>query len=229
MHLRRRWRHARAYAIAHRNKRVRVGLPTSDAVTAATTTQASIPQPLLRQSQVLGFGPTDSMKGCSGRRLYARIPECSLGPYIAPSEREAVSPRILSATVTESCGASAKQFPRARLIGGDDRKSSPQGRAFVEAPADGLNLPLDKHRLPARCGTRPPHSNVSTAASGDRREDRCAERCAVARACATNRIAVAIPAIAWCADGGLSGYREVKRSARCSPRRPTADQHGVSG
>ena len=106
-------------------------------------------------------------------------------------------------------------FPRARLIGGDKAFEELTAKvvALVEDPAKSLDLPLDvrgtafQHRvwdalrrIPA--GTTASYSEIAETIGTPK-----AVR-AVARACATNRIAVAIPCHRVIgSDGSLTGYR----------------------
>ncbi len=107
------------------------------------------------------------------------------------------------------------EFPKAELIGGDAAFERLVARVvgFVEAPALGLDLPLDVRgtafqqrvwqalrELPA--GTTASYADVARRIGAPR-----AVR-AVARACAQNTLAVAIPCHRVVrSDGRLSGYR----------------------
>ena len=207
----------KAYAIAHRNKRVRAGLPTSDTVTAAIYDAGfnSNGRFYANASEVLGMAPTDFREGGAGQDIRFAIPECSLGlVLIAASERGVCA--ILFGDDPEQLRRDLQnQFPRARLIGGDKsfEELTAKVLAFVEAPADGLNLPLDirgtafQHRVWDALRRIPAGSTASYAEIAERIGAPKAVR-AVARACATNRIAVAIPCHrVVLSDGGLSGYR----------------------
>ena len=84
---------------------------------------------------------------------------------------------------------------------------------FVEAPAMGLNLPLDvqgtafQERVRRALREVPPGTTVSYAEIAERIGSPKAVR-AVAQACATNHIAVAIPCHRVLRrDGDISGYR----------------------
>ena len=207
----------KAYAIAHRNKRVRAGLPTSHTVTAAIYDAGfnSNGRFYANASEVLGMAPTDFREGGAGQDIRFAIPECSLGlVLIAASERGVCA--ILFGDDPEQLRRDLQnQFPRARLIGGDKsfEELTAKVLAFVEAPADGLNLPLDirgtafQHRVWDALRRIPAGSTASYAEIAERIGAPKAVR-AVARACATNRIAVAIPCHrVVLSDGGLSGYR----------------------
>ena len=105
-------------------------------------------------------------------------------------------------------------FPRARLIGGDKAFEELTGKvlAFVEDPAKGLDLPLDvrgtafQHRVWEALRRIPVGSTASYSEIAKKIGAPQAVR-AVARACATNRIAVAIPCHRVVGkDGSLVGY-----------------------
>jgi len=107
------------------------------------------------------------------------------------------------------------RFPRAQLVGGDEsfERLVATTIGFVEAPALGLDLPLDvrgtafQQRVWQALREIPAGATVSYAALAAHIGARGAVR-AVARACATNAIAVAIPCHRVVrSDGALSGYR----------------------
>jgi AraC family transcriptional regulator, regulatory protein of adaptative response / methylated-DNA-[protein]-cysteine methyltransferase len=107
-----------------------------------------------------------------------------------------------------------KQFPRARLVGGDPRfqELAVKVIAFVENPHVGFDLPLDicgtafQHRVWQALRRIPIGSTASYAEIAKAIGAPKAVR-AVARACATNRIAVAIPCHRVIgSDGSLTGY-----------------------
>jgi len=107
------------------------------------------------------------------------------------------------------------RFPRANLIGGDAAFEQLVARVvgFIEAPALGLDLPLDVRgtafqvrvwqalrEIPV--GTTASYAEIATRIGAPR-----AVR-AVAQACGANHLAVAIPCHRVVrSDGGLSGYR----------------------
>jgi AraC family transcriptional regulator of adaptative response/methylated-DNA-[protein]-cysteine methyltransferase len=123
------------------------------------------------------------------------------------------------------------RFPRARLIGGEAGFEAliAQVVGFVEAPGRGLDLPLDlrgtafQQRVWQALLEIPPGRTASYAAIAQRIGAPSAVR-AVARACAANRLAVAIPCHRVVRnDGALSGYRwgvERKRALLDREARP---------
>jgi AraC family transcriptional regulator of adaptative response/methylated-DNA-[protein]-cysteine methyltransferase len=207
----------KAYAIAHRNKRVRAELPVSDTVTAAIYDAGfnSNGRFYANASEVLGMAPTDFREGGAGQDIRFAITECSLGPVLIAASEKGVCAILFGDDHDELRRDLQNQFPRARLIGGDKsfEELTAKVLAFVEAPAEGLNLPLDirgtafQHRVWDALRRIPAGSTASYAEIAERIGAPKAVR-AVARACATNRIAVAIPCHrVVLSDGGLSGYR----------------------
>ncbi|RUY88774.1 methylated-DNA--[protein]-cysteine S-methyltransferase, partial [Mesorhizobium sp. M7A.F.Ca.CA.001.12.2.1] len=106
------------------------------------------------------------------------------------------------------------RFPRARLIGGDRDYEALVARVvgFVEAPALGLDLPLDvrgtafQQRVWQALRAIPAGQTVSYAEIAHRIGAPKATR-AIAAACAANNLAVAIPCHRVIRkDGALSGY-----------------------
>src|SRR5262249_53398543 len=116
------------------------------------------------------------------------------------------------------------RFPNARLLGGDERFEQLVAKVvgFIEAPAQGLDLPLDiRGTAFQRRGGGPPRPipggaairDIPVGSTASYRE--IAERIgapkavrAVAQACASNGIAVAIPCHRVVrTDGATSGYR----------------------
>jgi AraC family transcriptional regulator of adaptative response/methylated-DNA-[protein]-cysteine methyltransferase len=207
----------KAYAIAHRNKRVRAELPASDTVTAAIYDAGfnSNGRFYANASEVLGMAPTEFRKGGAGQDIRYAIPECSLGlVLIAASEKGVCA--ILFGDDPEELGRELQdQLPHARLIGGDKpfQELTAKVVSFVEDPAKGIDLPLDirgtafQHRVWEALRHIPVGSTASYAEIAKKIGAPKAVR-AVARACATNRIAVAIPCHRVVrSDGALSGYR----------------------
>jgi AraC family transcriptional regulator of adaptative response/methylated-DNA-[protein]-cysteine methyltransferase len=207
----------KAYATAHRANRVREGLGRSGTVTEAIYDAGfnSNGRFYANASEVLGMTPTDFRSGGAGQAIRYAIGTCSLGPVLVAASEKGVC-AILFGDEPESLGKELQvMFPRARLIGGDKafEELTAKVLAFVEDPAKGLDLPLDvrgtafQHRVWEALRRIPVGSTASYAEIAEKIGAPQAVR-AVARACATNRIAVAIPCHRVVrSDGGLSGYR----------------------
>lgn len=207
----------KAYATAHRAKRVREGLGRSGTVTEAIYDAGfnSNGRFYANASEVLGMTPTDFRSGASGQTIRYAIAESSLGlTLVAASEKGICA--IFFGDEAESLRKDLQAtFPRAEIVGADRNFENLTATvlAFVDDPTKDLDLPLDvrgtafQHRvwealrrIPA--GTTASYSEIAEKIGAPR-----AVR-AVARACATNRIAVAIPCHRVIgSDGSLTGYR----------------------
>ncbi len=207
----------KAYAIAHRNKRVRAELPTSDTVTAAIYEAGfnSNGRFYANASEVLGMAPTEFREGGAGHDLRFAIRGCSLGLILIAASEKGVCAILFGDASDKLRRELQDQFPRARLVGGDKSFQDLTAKviAFVEEPNQGLDLPLDirgtafQHRVWDALRRIPAGSTASYAEIAKRIGAPKAVR-AVARACATNRIAVAIPCHRVIgSDGSLTGYR----------------------
>ena len=207
----------KAYAIAHRNKRVRTELGTSDTVTEAVYGAGfnSNGRFYANALEVLGMAPTEFRAGGAGQDIRFACRECSLGLILVAASDKGVCAIFFGDNRESLLRDLKRQFPNARIVGGDtdfERLTAMVVR-FVEDPAKGLDLPLDvrgtafQHRVWDALRRIPVGSTASYAEIAMTIGAPKAAR-AVARACATNRIAVAIPCHRVVrSDGGLSGYR----------------------
>ncbi len=207
----------KAYANAHRARRVRKELARSESVTAAVYDAGynSSGRFYAESSRVLGMAPRNYRAGGMDTTIRFAVGECSLGSIlVATSERG-----ICSILIGDDPDALARelqdQFPKAELIGGDAafEKLVAQVVGFVEAPGLGLDLPLDvrgtafQQRVWKALREIPAGSTASYSDIAIRIGAPNSAR-AVAQACASNALAVAIPCHRVVRnDGGLSGYR----------------------
>jgi AraC family transcriptional regulator, regulatory protein of adaptative response / methylated-DNA-[protein]-cysteine methyltransferase len=207
----------KAYAVAHRQKRVREKLGTSKSVTEAIYDSGfnSSGRFYADSARVLGMRPSAFRDGGANVDIKFAVGECSLGSILVAASDKGVcaisfgdEPEALVRDLQDT-------FPRARLIGGDADFEQLVAKVvgFVEAPNIGLDLPLDvrgtafQHRVWAALRAIPPGSTVSYAELAQHIGEPKAVR-AVAGACAANKIAVAIPCYRVVRnDGTLSGYR----------------------
>lgn len=207
----------RAYAAAHRAKRVRSELERSGTVTEAIYGAGFGSNGRFYETSdaVLGMTPSNYRAGGANTEIRFAIGECSLGSIlVARSERG-----ICAILLGDDPGALARdlqdRFPRANLIGGDRgfEKLVAKVVGFVEAPALGLDLPLDvrgtafQQRVWQALRKIPAGSTASYTEIAKRIGSPKSVR-AVAQACAANVLAVAIPCHRVVRnDGALSGYR----------------------
>jgi AraC family transcriptional regulator, regulatory protein of adaptative response / methylated-DNA-[protein]-cysteine methyltransferase len=206
----------RAYAAAHRGERVRSELGRSPTVTAAIyqSGYSSNGRFYGESDRLLGMTPTDYRAGGANAEIRFAVGECSLGSILVASSERGVCAILLGDDPEALTRELQDRFPRATLIGGDAEFEELVAKVvgFVEAPGLGLDLPLDvrgtafQQRVWQALRSIPPGSTISYSelarSIGAPRSVR-----AVARACAANRLAVAIPCHRVVRqDGGLSGY-----------------------
>ncbi len=207
----------KTYATAHRNKRVREELGRSATVTQAIYGAGfnSNGRFYATSSEVLGMTPSQFRSGAPNSEIKFAIGDCSLGSVLVAASDKGVCAILFGDDAETLRNDLRKQFPRARIVGGDKvfGQLAAEVIAFVEAPRIGLDLPLDvqgtafQHRVWDALRRIPTGSTASYAeiakAIGSPKSVR-----AVARACASNRIAVAIPCHRVIgSDGSLTGYR----------------------
>jgi AraC family transcriptional regulator of adaptative response/methylated-DNA-[protein]-cysteine methyltransferase len=207
----------RQYAAADRAQRVRNHLGQTATVTDAIYNAGYNANSRFyeRSDDVLGMTPTEYRAGGSNTAIRFAVGECSLGSIlVARSQRGIVAIRLGDDPETLAHELQ-DQFPLAEFIGGDAEFEALVARVvgFIEEPSLGLDLPLDvrgtafQQRVwQALCeipvGETASYSDVA-ARIGAPKSTR-----AVARACAANGLAVAIPCHRVVrSDGQLSGYR----------------------
>jgi AraC family transcriptional regulator of adaptative response/methylated-DNA-[protein]-cysteine methyltransferase len=207
----------KAYASAARNKRVRDRLKRSKTVTEAIYDAGfnSNGRFYASSAQVLGMTPSEFRAGGTNTEIKFAIGQCSLGPILVAASARGVCAILFGDDAEALAEELRTQFPRAHLIAGDKAFAALVAKviAFVEAPATGLDLPLDvrgtafQHRVWDALRQIPAGSTASYAEIAARIGAPKAVR-AVAGACAANLLAVAIPCHRVVkSDGSLSGYR----------------------
>ena len=206
----------KAYATAHRNKRVREELRRSGTVTEAIYGAGfnSNGRFYDSSSEVLGMTPSAFRSGAPDASIKFAIGESSLGPVLVAVSAKGVCAIFFGDDAQSLERDLKKSFPLARLVGDDPDFAELVAKVigFIEDPSIGCDLPLDirgtafQHRVWEALRHIPVGSTASYAeiakAIGAPKSTR-----AVARACATNRIAVAIPCHRVIgSDGSLTGY-----------------------
>ena len=207
----------RAYAAAHRAKRVRAELDRSSTVTEAIygAGYSSNGRFYEEADGVLGMTPTNYRAGGTNMDIRFAIGECSLGSILVATSERGVCAILLGDDPNELARELQDRFPRARLIGGDARFEELVSKVvgFVETPRVGLDLPLDvrgtafQQRVWQALREIPAGKTASYTEIAKRIGLPKSVR-AVAQACSANALAVAIPCHRVVRhDGGLSGYR----------------------
>jgi AraC family transcriptional regulator, regulatory protein of adaptative response / methylated-DNA-[protein]-cysteine methyltransferase len=207
----------REYAAAHRTKRVQKELKRSNTVTEAIYAAGfnSGGRFYAQSDDMLGMTPTAYRAGGTNAEIHFAVGECSLGSLLVARSEKGVCAILLGDSPEALVRDLQDRFPHARLIGGDAQfeKLVAKVVGFVEAPAIGLELPLDvrgtafQQRVWQALREIPVGSTASYADIAKRIGAPKSVR-AVAQACGANALAVAIPCHRVVrSDGGLSGYR----------------------
>ena len=207
----------KAYATAQRNKRVRDELGRSATVTQAIYAAGfnSNGRFYANSSEVLGMTPSDFRSGGAKAEMRFAVGACSLGAILVAASDKGVCAILLGDDPESLLKDLQDRFPRARLLGGDKdfERLTAKVISFVEAPRGGFDLPLDiqgtafQHRVWEALRRIPAGATASYAEIAEAIGAPKSVR-AVARACASNHLAVAIPCHRVVrTDGSLSGYR----------------------
>lgn len=207
----------KAYAKARREERMRTGVQSSRSVTEAIYDAGynSSGRFYERATDILGMKPSSRRARGRGETIRFAVGHCSLGSILVAATDRGICNITLGDDPEALLKAFQDEFANAELIGADPAFERLVSRVvgLVETPGFGENLPLDirgttfQQRVWAALRKIPPgetatYSDVaaSIGAPGSAR--------AVARACAANRLAVAIPCHRVVrSDGSLSGYR----------------------
>lgn len=163
----------------------------------------------------LGMAPGAFRAGGEGVEIRFAVGECSLGSILVAATDKGVCAIEFGADPAALVRGLQDRFSKAQLIGADAGFEALVARAvgLVEDPARGADLPLDvqgtafEERVWRVLRDIPAGATASYLEVARRMGAPEAAR-AVARACAANRVAVAIPCHRVVrADGSLSGYR----------------------
>ena len=215
----------KAYATAHRTKRVRNELTRRKTVTEAIYDAGfnSGGRFYATSDQLLGMTPTDYRAGGAHTEIRFAVGECSLGSILVAQSAKGVCAILLGDDADALVRDLQDRFPRATFVGGEPAFEQTVAKVigFVEAPALGLDLPMDvrgtafHQRVWQALREIPIGSTASYTEIASRIGAPNGAR-AVAQACGANALAVAIPCHRVVrTDGSLAGYRwgiERKRS-----------------
>ncbi|KAG0773376.1 bifunctional transcriptional activator/DNA repair enzyme AdaA [Achromobacter marplatensis] len=207
----------KAYANALRASRARQQLKQSASVTDAMYDAGFNSSGRFYEAApaILGMTPTAFRKDGEGVEIRFAVAQCSLGALLVAASSTGICEIALDADPEQLVHNLQDRFKAARLIGADTEFEAWVAAVvgFVEDPSRGLDLPLDVRGtafqrrvwealrdIPA--GTTATYTDIAERIGSPR-----AVR-AVARACATNNIALAIPCHRVVrTDGSLAGYR----------------------
>jgi AraC family transcriptional regulator of adaptative response/methylated-DNA-[protein]-cysteine methyltransferase len=207
----------KAYAAAHRAKRMHQELSRQGTVTSAIYNAGfnSNGRFYAESNKRLGMKPTEFRAGGEGATIRFAVGECSLGSILVAASDLGICSIALGNDPNTLVTELQDRFPNATLIGGDKQFERMVARvvAFVENPAAGLELPLHvqgtafQQRVWKALCEIPRGATCTYSELAQRLGQPNAAR-AVAGACAANNLAVAIPCHRVVRqNGSLSGYR----------------------
>lgn len=207
----------KAYVAARRRQRIRESLAHSTTVTTAIYDGGfnSNGRFYSAASKLLGMTPSRFRAGGAGETIRFAIGECSLGSILVATTAKGVCAILLGDDPAGLIRDVQDRFRKARFIGGDENFEHWIAKVvgMVETPALGLDLPLDvrgtafqqrvwQALLEIPCGSTASYSDIAKRIRSPKSTR------AVARACAANPIAIAIPCHRVVrTDGALTGYR----------------------
>src|ERR1700674_2976832 len=207
----------KAYAAAHRAKRMREELSRRGTVTSAIYNSGfnSNGRFYAESNKRLGMKPTEFKAGGDGATIRFAAGECSLGSILVAASDLGICSIAIGNDPNTLVKELQDRFPNAELIGGDKQFERMVARvvAFVENPSAELELPLHvqgtafqqrvwKALCEIPCGMTYTYSELA------RKLGQPNATRAVAGACAANTLAVAIPCHRVVrTNGSLSGYR----------------------
>jgi AraC family transcriptional regulator of adaptative response/methylated-DNA-[protein]-cysteine methyltransferase len=207
----------KAYADARRGRRVQDELGRSATVTAAIYGAGfnSNSRFYENASKLLGMTPTAFRAGGRDAAIRFAVGECSLGAILVAATAKGVCAIEFGDDPDALVRVLQDRFPNAQLIGADAAFEQLVARVVgvVETPAQPVDLPLDVRgtafqQLVWRALRDIPPGETASYTQIAKRIGRPKAVRAVAQACATNTIAVAIPCHRVVRqDGHVSGYR----------------------
>jgi len=204
------------YAAGRRAGKVRQELASGGAVTQAIYGAGfnSSGRFYEKSTEMLGMTPSQYRAGGAGEELKFAVGQTSLGAILVASSGKGVAAILLGDEPGELVRNLQDRFPNAHLAGADRRYEAlvAQVIAMVESPEASRDLPLDlrgtafQQRVWLALRKLPSGETVTYAELARRIGSPKAIR-AVAGACASNNLAVAIPCHRVIrTDGSLSGY-----------------------
>ena len=207
----------RAYAAARRAERVREELLKRETITEAMYEAGfnSSGRFYARSNRMLGMSPKRYRSGGKGMEIRFALGECSLGTILVAASEKGICAISLGSEPEPLLQEFQDRFANADLVPGGKDFDAWVARVvgFVEAPDAGLSLPLDirgtafQQRVWQALTEIPVGTTLSYAELAQRIGSPQSVR-AVARACASNTLALAIPCHRIVrSNGALSGYR----------------------
>jgi len=207
----------RDYAAARRAERLKQRLDGGETVTEAFHGAGfgSNGRFYEQAGGLLGMRPKDWQDGGRDAEIRFALGQCSLGAVLVAATEKGICAIQFGDDPQRLLDGLQDRFPRARLIGGDTAFEALVARVvgLVERPSEAISLPLDvrgtafQQRVWKALRDIPAGTTLTYGELAERIGSPAAVR-AVATACATNEIAVAIPCHRVIRKGGaMAGYR----------------------
>lgn len=207
----------RGYYTARRSERMRLELKRGGSVTQALygAGYGSSGRFYAEAGARLGMSPSRFKVGGKAERIAYTVGQCSLGAILVAGTARGICAISLGKAAVSLVRELGQQFPQAELVAGDARFQVLVRRviALIEEPSQSQRLPLDirgtafQERVWQALQGVPAGQRVSYSQLAEQMGEPHAAR-AVANACASNRLAVAIPCHRVVrADGKVGGYR----------------------
>ena len=207
----------RAYAAMRRVRHAKTQLRSGASVTSAIYASGyAAPSRFYDDAaKMLGMTPTEYRNGAAGQAIQVAVTKASLGMVLIAATSKGVCAVEMGDDERQLFDLARRHFPQATFVEADERFQLwiAEIVALLDTPARGLTLPLDiqgtafQRRVWDALRTVPAGATTTyaqlAAAIGQPQAVR-----AVARACAANKLAVAIPCHRVVrSDGNISGYR----------------------
>ncbi len=224
----------RAFAAAHREKKVRVALKGGGSVTSAIFDAGYNASSRFYENSnaLLGMTPTAFKAGGAQVEISFAVGACSLGVVLVAQSAKGICAILIGDDADALILDLQARFPRATLGLGDKKFEKLIGQVlrFVDDPGIGLTLPLDVRgtvfqKRVWQILQKIPAGKTATYTDIAKRIGAPKSVRAVAQACAANAIAVAIPCHRIVRrDGGLAGYRWgiARKQALLNAERPAS-------
>lgn len=207
----------RAYAAAKQARRLEVALAAEESITAASYAAgfSSSSRFYAASDGVLGMTPGSYRAGGARQVIRFAVAPCDLGSVLVAATERGVCAITLGDDPDALVLDLRARFPKAEIVGSDAdfARSIDAVVRLVAAPARGLDLPLDiagtafQRQVWEALRAIPAGRTATYAAVAETIGQPRAVR-AVAQACASNPVAIAVPCHRVVrSDGGLSGYR----------------------
>lgn len=205
------------FAAAKKLERLRKHLPRGRVTDATYEAGFSSPSRMYQAAEALGMTPGEAGRGAHGLTIHFATSECSLGLMLVAATDKGICSIAFGDSAYQLEVDLRARFPHAEIEPTEDDPMLTQGIRFVlaqlrSAPHE-LDLPLDLRATVFqqrvwKALREIPRGETRTYAEVAKSMGQPTATRAVARACATNPVAVAIPCHRVIgSDGKLTGYR----------------------